>query len=231
MSPFAGETVRVDGVEHCARILAQRGYTRMVTAALTPTEQDGFLRAGFTVSQRLHLLRRGLDDVAPRSPALGRSSVGRGALRHLVRSEPTTRLVLRRGTRTDRSAILHLDRRCFDAFWTFDRHGLHEALSATPTRRMRVVDLGRPVAYAIFGKADDRGYLQRLAVDPAHRERGLGTALVEDGLSWLRRRGAVTVLVNTQEDNLRALRLYEGLGFRRCPEPLAVLERATGPGS
>ena len=63
------------------------------------------------------------------------------------------------------------------------------------------------------------------------RGRGLGAALVVDGLRWLRRWGAKEVLVNTQEGNDAAVRLYERLGFRLQPDGLAVLRRALGEAS
>ena len=85
--------------------------------------------------------------------------------------------------------------------------------------------------YAVAGRSLERGYLQRLAVDPAHQGHGLGTALVLDALWWLRRRGATSTLVNTQEANDAALALYERLGFRRQAEGLAVLHRPLEPAS
>jgi ribosomal protein S18 acetylase RimI-like enzyme len=77
--------------------------------------------------------------------------------------------------------------------------------------------------YAICGSAGRRGYVQRLAVDPAAQGRGTGRRLLLDGLDWLAGRGAAKVFVNTQTTNLAALSLYRGVGF--CPEPvgLAVL--------
>ena len=65
-----------------------------------------------------------------------------------------------------------------------------------------------------------------LAVDPIVQGGGLGRALVADGLGWLRRRGVERVVVNTQEANARALRLYEELGFRRQAGGLAVLKKS-----
>ena len=84
------------------------------------------------------------------------------------------------------------------------------------------------VGYAVTGRAGPRGYLQRLAVHPDHQRAGLGGALVVDGLRWLRRWGAKEVLVNTQEGNEPAVRLYEALGFQLRPEGLAVLRLALG---
>jgi len=69
-------------------------------------------------------------------------------------------------------------------------------------------------------------YLQRLAVHPDHQGRGIGTSLIADGLWWATRRGATELLVNTQERNGGALRLYEHLGFRRATAGLDVLRWA-----
>jgi hypothetical protein len=79
------------------------------------------------------------------------------------------------------------------------------------------------VGYAVTGRPHHHGYLQRLAVDPAEHRHGVGRALVLDSLAWLRRHGATSVLVNTQESNRAALRLYEDLGFEREPHGLDVL--------
>ena len=188
-------------VRHCTAVLARRGYDEVITGALTPREQRGFLDAGFDVREHLHLLAHDLDDI-PTAPAVR----------------------LRRARRRDRGPALAVDGRAFEPFWRLDESGLDEALSATPSTRFRIVPGERCVlAYAITGRAGRRGYLQRLAVDPQHQRRGLGAALVVDSLRWLRRRGVDRVVVNTQVGNVAAVRLYERLGFRLQPGGLAVL--------
>ncbi|HZA00248.1 MAG TPA: GNAT family N-acetyltransferase, partial [Acidimicrobiales bacterium] len=52
---------------------------------------------------------------------------------------------------------------------------------------------------------------------------GVGTALLLDGLRWLRRWGARDALVNTQQGNDRSLRLYQRTGFVLQPGGLRVL--------
>ena len=79
--------------------------------------------------------------------------------------------------------------------------------------------------YAVTGRAGRTGYLQRVAVHPAARHRGVGRTLVVDALRWLHRRGSAGALVNTQLDNMAALGLYESCGFRRLPVGLCVLGR------
>jgi ribosomal protein S18 acetylase RimI-like enzyme len=91
---------------------------------------------------------------------------------------------------------------------------------------MRVIgehDSGEVIAYALTGRAGPTGYLQRLAVRPAHQGEGLGRSLAVDCLHWLRRHRAIRVLVNTQATNERAFNLYVSLGFRPDANGLAVL--------
>lgn len=191
-------------VRHCLTTLASRGVARVVTGALAAAEQQPFLLAGFSVRERLHLLAHDLVEL-PDVPALD----GR----------------LRRARRGDVPAVLAVDAAAFDPFWRLDEHGLRDAVVATPTARFRVATAGdRVVGYAVMGRAGTRGYLQRLAVAPEARRAGVASALVVDGLRWLRRWRASQALVNTQLENDGALALYERLGFRREPTGLSVLE-------
>jgi ribosomal protein S18 acetylase RimI-like enzyme len=189
------------GVQHCLDVLKSRGYRGAVTAALATGEVAGFLSAGFAVRERLHLLVHRLGDLD---------------------DMPST-IQVRRAKRQDRAAALAVDGRAFSPFWRLDEAGLDDAIAATPTARFRVTapDI---VGYAVTGRAGRRGYVQRLAVDPDRQRQGLGSALVLDGLRWLRRWSATDAVVNTQETNTGALALYEALGFRRQREGLIVLE-------
>lgn len=176
---------------------------RAVTGALHRNELAPFVANGFQVHEHLHLLRHDLVDV-PEDPRNHR---------------------LRRARRRDRARILDIDNRAFDDFWTLDHAGLIDAVRATPSTRFRVSQTrGGPVTgYAITGRANDRGYLQRLAVDPDHHRAGLGRALVADSLIWLRRTGARAAMVNTQTVNQGALALYLACGFEAEAEGLTVL--------
>lgn len=208
LSPIANApTPSAEFLRRCLNDLTTRGYTRVVTGALSPAETVGFLDAGFEIAEQLHLLAHDLTAI-PSAPPLR----------------------LRRPRSVERDEVLDLDHRAFRPFWQLDRHGLDEALRATPQHRFRVADADGSIAgYAIYGRAGRRGYLQRLAVSPDRRRLGLGTALVVDGLRWLRRWHVERVVVNTQLDNDAALRLYERLGFRRQPLGLAVLSAGLSP--
>ena len=200
--------------------LSARGFSRVVTNALSPMEQVAFLGAGFEVQERLHLLSHDL-----RHLSQARSSKGADADRAVCEGH-------RRARPDDHGAVLELDARAFPRFWHLDQRGLEDAVRATPRTRFRVVTRGGAViAYALTGRTRRRGFLQRLAVDPAHQRQGLGGALVIDALRWLRLWGSERAAVNTPTGNQAALSLYQGLGFRCEPRGLSVLTAGLQSGS
>ena len=222
VAPVPGTRAAAEDVRTALTHLSATGVTEVFTAALAPDEQAPFTGAGFVHHEHLHLLRHALDD----TPA-------RGGTR------------LRRGWRGDYADVLALDALAFDGFWRFDRRTLAEARAATPTGRFRVAVVDGDLAgYVVVGAGvtvvdhEERrpsapthrrrrtAYLQRLAVHPDHQRRGVGTALIADALWWARRRRATELLVNTQERNLGALRLYRRLGFAQQPLGLDVLRWA-----
>ena len=194
-----------DFLRRCLGTLAGRGFGRVVTGALAPSEQVGFRAVGFSVAEDLHLLSHDLHDL----PVMDVPGVA-----------------LRRTRASDRAAVLAVDHVAFQPFWRLDESGLDEAINATPHARFRTAhDAERDavVGYAITGRAGRRGYVQRIAVDPTQHGAGIGRLLLLDGLRWLRRWRVERAMVNTQLDNSRALRLYEATGFRRERTRLSVL--------
>lgn len=194
-------------VERSVAHLRTQGYRSIITAALHRADRRPFLDAGFTQAERLHLLLHPLVDLPPTPPVRG--------------------VDLRRGRRREHGHALAVDRAAFAPFWRLDEAGLAEALSATATVHFQVARAAPGiVGYAVCGRAGHRGYVQRLAVAPPYQGRGVGAALLVDGLRWLRRWGARDALVNTQEDNDRSLRLYLQAGFVLQSDDLAVLHRS-----
>jgi GNAT superfamily N-acetyltransferase len=188
-------------IERLLARLQREGYREVVTNALGPSASLPLVDAGFAVRGRLHLLTHDLEALPP----------GSGCTR--------------RASRADRPAVLAADEAAFDEFWHFDALALQEAVRATPRSHIRVTTRDNTVGYGLFGRAGSAGYVQRLAVAPPAQHRGLGRALLTDGLRWLRTRGAQRVFVNTQEDNERALALYLQAGFMQLPVGLHVLGR------
>ena len=202
VATFVDQPLDQAAVAEIVTRLHGEGYQRIITAALTAPEQQAFVDCGFSLLRSLTLLRRPLDRPLPRAE-----------------------IRLRRWRRRRHDDILRIDAAAFDDFWRFDAIALREALDATPHRLLRVDAESPPRAYALAGAARSRAYLQRLAVHPAAAGQGLGSALVVDALRWMRWRGATEAFVNTQDDNQRALALYDRHGFVPEPEGLVILQR------
>lgn len=215
--PLSGEFIA-----HFLDKLASEGFTQVVTGALSPLEQLNFLDLGFRTKERLWVLTHDLRRVLSPATVPGRAGIG---ARQTSRHRGT--FGFRSGQPADLGRVLVVDHMAFSYFWRFDQTSLNEALDATPRHRFRLATSpdgsGEIVGYAVTGRAGRAGYLQRLAVVPEFQGRGLGRALVLDSLAWIRRWRGAKVMVNTQEQNIGAIRLYEKLGFEAEPFGLAVL--------
>lgn len=192
-------------LDRCLDQIRDSGYGAVVTPALHPEELAPFRGVGFVEFDHLRVLAHALEQIPPRPPAYR-----------------STRL--RRARNSDRVGALAVDHLAFPPPWQLDSEALDEAIRATPKARFRVADFdGGVVGYAVTGRSGDQAFLQRLAVDPNHHGRGLGSTLVIDALQWATRRRAGRVLVNTQQDNRRALELYRRLGFVLTSTDLIVM--------
>lgn len=185
--------------------LAELGFTRMRTTAVTGGAIPLLESVGFTVLQELvllehHTIRSAQQQVVdPRIPSR----------RLLVAERPRTSLI---------------DQAAFGPEWSLDDIAIHDVCTATPRHRARAI--GDPLtAYAITGRDGKQGFLQRLAVEPSSHRQGLGLALVLDSLAYLSRWRVTRTLVNTPVDNDGALALYARVGFRPLAERLRVYER------
>ena len=87
--------------------------------------------------------------------------------------------------------------------------------------RVTLAEAGSTVAGVVVLGIDDEGFLvDNVAVDPAHRGRGLGKRLLELAESEARRAGFDSVYLYTHERMTENLALYAHLGYaeydRRC---------------
>ncbi|MEY2957815.1 MAG: hypothetical protein RLZZ01_383 [Actinomycetota bacterium] len=204
--PTADDLTRA--VEHARR----RGARAIRTSALFPRSTEAVLGAGFEAIDRLALLAVDLDT---------RSAHDTGVLRPAGRTVSLRPWHLREAADVDREA--------FGPLWGNDARTLRDIHTATPRHRARQVrDAGSMVGFVVAGAAGDLGYLQRLAVRADRRRQGHATTLVADALDWMCTSGLGRALVNTGTDNLAALELYAGFGFRRLEDVLTVAELRLG---
>ena len=58
------------------------------------------------------------------------------------------------------------------------------------------------------------GYVDDIAIKDRFRRRGVGRALILRAIEWARERGFPGLMLETQNNNVAACRLYESCGFR-----------------
>jgi ribosomal-protein-alanine N-acetyltransferase len=187
----------------CCDWLFTQGVDRVLTPALADGQLRVWRRAGFVDHLDLTIFERSLARPAP-GPEV----------RVEVLHDP------------DIDALVAIDDRAFDPTWRVGRLGLRDALTATQSAAaLGVEDSGQLLGFLVVGEGGAVSYLQRLAVEPAWRSRGLGRSLVRAAIGWARGRGARTMLLNTQPDNRTAAGLYESEGFELLTTRLKVLSK------
>lgn len=123
-------------------------------------------------------------------------------------------------TPADHEAAVRIDAMAFTGDWRVGRLGLEDALAATPDSTMLALDEGH--GFAIVGVSTEIGYLQRIAVEPGMQGTGMGRVLLRAAMAWARRRGARTMMLNTQLDNERATQMYRSESFTVLPTRLTI---------
>ena len=188
------------------------------TPALGETDARWFESQGFRVVQSLVMLRR---DARPHG------SHQQTELSTELLTSSWRRLRSRRHAHL-LSHLLRLDSQGFTAPWNLSRDAFARACTATYDHAVIVSGTGETTGFAIVGRSAQTAYLQRLVVHTDARRRGIATRLVQETLAWAHSRGAVDLLVNTEQSNTAALALYRSLGFVTVPDRLSVLERELG---
>jgi ribosomal-protein-alanine N-acetyltransferase len=112
----------------------------------------------------------------------------------------------------DAEKLVELERLCFDDLWRHDAQAFREAARLYPYFVVAEDEQGI-VGYQ-FNIVDMRiGYLVRIAVHPRAWGKGVGTRLMAEAIHYFEREGAWKIVLNTEEKNTRAHRLYEWFGF------------------
>jgi ribosomal protein S18 acetylase RimI-like enzyme len=76
-----------------------------------------------------------------------------------------------------------------------------------------VAGFAKLATFSVGGRA--LGGVLWLAVRPEFRRRGVASALMEAAVEYLMNQGVTAVYVSTRKDNLPALKLFQGRGFRK----------------
>jgi ribosomal protein S18 acetylase RimI-like enzyme len=116
-----------------------------------------------------------------------------------------------------------LDKISFGSLWHNSKKSLEYAFRQAAIASTAVLE-DEIVAYQISTSMQMGGHLARLATHPDFQRQGIGSALLRDLLIQFKQRGAVRITVNTQQENLTSISLYEKAGFTPTGEIYPVYQ-------
>ncbi|MDA8361818.1 MAG: N-acetyltransferase [Gammaproteobacteria bacterium] len=128
--------------------------------------------------------------------------------------------MIRRAHAGDLESLMALERRCFAPHeGLFQRRQIKHLLTSAKAAWFVYGEYWGACCMLISANGRARwGRLYSLAVDPAHRQHGIGRALVLAGLQWLTVQHIDQCRAEVKAGNESARRLYESLGFAQTAE-------------
>jgi len=85
---------------------------------------------------------------------------------------------------------------------------------------------GGPIIGTVLATHDGRkGWINRLAVDPSSRRRGIGARLVREAERWLEAEGMDILTCLIEDDNVVSMAVFERLGYKKHPEIIYFAKR------
>src|SRR5436305_1089887 len=132
---------------------------------------------------------------------------------------------LRPVEKRDISALLAIEEACFEDFWRYDVHSFEDIAATHPYFVVAELN-GKIVGYQFNALEDEFGYLVRIAVYPSVNGQGVGVRLMSEAITFFQQAHVLRIMLNTQDDNVRAHRLYEWFGFVRINQTGFVLRKS-----
>ena len=136
---------------------------------------------------------------------------------------PCPDISIRPMTLDDLPQVEILDKSSFGSLWHNSRTSLEYAFNQAAIATIADIE-GAIVGYQISTAMQMGGHLARLATHPDYQRQGIGCSILRDLLIQFKQRGAARITVNTQEENLASIALYENNGFVRTGETYPVFQ-------
>jgi ribosomal protein S18 acetylase RimI-like enzyme len=114
----------------------------------------------------------------------------------------------------DVAAVIALWRRCgLTRPWNDPAADIALVRNGTNAAVLVGRDNGAIVASAMVGHDGHRGWVYYVAVDPDHRQKGFGRAVMDAAEDWLRTRGIAKLQLMVRPDNSKVQAFYESIGY------------------
>lgn len=124
-------------------------------------------------------------------------------------------MIVRAATLADLPALLQVEAECFPEAERWGEVSWCEELTGGDRLVLVADDSGEVRGSACFSVVAEVADLNRVAVRPDARRRGLAGELVRTGLTWAASAGGERVLLEVAESNAPARTLYSRIGFRQ----------------
>jgi ribosomal protein S18 acetylase RimI-like enzyme len=124
----------------------------------------------------------------------------------------------------DIPALLAIEEVCFDDFWRYDAISFADIAATHPYFVVAELD-GKVIGYQFNALDGEFGYLVRIAVHPSLNGQGIGSRLMAEAIRFFKQANVLRIMLNTQDDNTHAHRLYEWFGFVRISQVGFVLRK------
>ena len=121
-------------------------------------------------------------------------------------------LFIREATPNDISQIEEIEKSSFSKPWS--EKWLTDEINKPDDFFWVATDGDNILGYAVVGKLGAEAELYNIAVDNAHRGRGIGNALMEHLKKEVSKGGVEKVFLEVRERNAAAISLYEKHGFK-----------------
>ncbi len=113
-------------------------------------------------------------------------------------------------------AAAELERRCFAHPWS--RDSLQSELLNPNSVFLAACEDDRLIGYVGMSVVVDEGYIFNVAVDEAHRRRGVGSALIRELVTYGKKHGLCFITLEVRQSNAPAIALYRQFGFIKAGE-------------
>lgn len=124
----------------------------------------------------------------------------------------------------DIPSLLTIEQACFEDFWRYDAFTFEDIIATHPYFVVAEWQ-EKVIGYQFNALDDDFGYLVRIAVHPSASGKAIGVRLMSEAITFFKQSHVLRIMLNTQEDNTHAHRLYEWFGFIRVPQIGFVLKK------
>lgn len=124
----------------------------------------------------------------------------------------------------DIPALLAIEEACFEDLWRYDALSFADIAATHPYFVVAELN-GKVIGYQFNALDGEFGYLVRIAVHPSVSGEGIGVRLMSEAIEFFKKAHVLRIMLNSQDDNIRAHRLYEWFGFERIQEVGFVLRK------